>query len=135
MILEMFLDRRRPKKVGQREHIDEVIEAIERFAPRQHRADREVFFYNYRIQGLYFKPLLDLLETVLQRKTMRGEGPAFERELFMKLKAFYDPKDKLTLSQAAEDWGMKRKFSELVLFFYGDKVLPDRTMGTWIKDM
>jgi len=134
MILDMFLDRRRLKKVGQREHIDEVIEAIEKFAPRQHRSDREVFFYNYRIQGLYFHPLLALLETVLQRKTMRGEDSAFERELFTKLKAFYDPKDKLTLSQAAEDWGMKRKYSELLLFFYGHKVLPHRQMGSWVTD-
>ncbi len=39
----------------------------------------------------------------------------------MKLKDFYDPKDRLSLEEAVEDMGLIRKFRELYLFFYGMK--------------
>ena len=59
-----------------------------------------------------------------QRERLTGDRAAFALELFVKLKDFYDPKDRLSSDEAKKDVGLQRKFQDLFLFFYGEKTAP-----------
>ena len=129
---DIFANRNKGRNIKKKDEIDEIIEVIEKTAPRKYRADRETFYYNYRIVPIYTKPLLALLETI--SRSGRFEGADLARDLFLKLKDFYDPKDKLSLAEAIEDSGLKKKFRELILFFNGEKDLPVIDMKEWLKE-
>ena len=120
----MFAGRKRVVWAGEKDEIDVIVDVIERFAPREYQDKRESFYYNYRIISPYGKALLPLLETISDRKRLKGDPAAFGRDLFLKLKDFYDPKDRLSLAEAKEHDALVRKFHELFHFFYGTKEVP-----------
>jgi hypothetical protein len=133
MKFDIFASRRREKKGKPKDDIDRLIENIERFAPREHRSQREVFFYNYKMMGPYLKPLLGLLETVSQRNRLKADQAGLARELFLDLKNFYDPRDRLSMAEAVEDRSLRKKFRELFLFFYGRKDLASEDIKAWLS--
>lgn len=134
MIWDLFLNRNRETRNKDKDEIDLVIDLIEKFAPKQYRTERDSFYYNYRIMAPYRKPLLSLLETIPRRQQLEGDPADFAGGLFLKLKDFYDPKDKLSMAEAIKDTGLKKKFREIFLFFYGTKELPDMDMNVWKSD-
>ena len=115
---DIFVKRKSKKRSLEDDPIGGAVEIIEKFAPKQYRSEREMFFYNYKIMQPYPKPLLAFLETVSQRNRLESDPAAFEREVFVKLKDFYDPKDRLSPAEAVEDKGLVKKFREVFLFFY-----------------
>ena len=131
---DIFSHRRRDKKSKADDNIDKVIKVIEKFAPKKYRSERDLFYYNYKIMGLYRKPLLGLLETISHKSGFDSDKGAFVRELFLKLKDFYDPKDKLSLSEAIHDNELMKKFREIFLFFY-EKKETAQDIEEWLKDI
>ena len=130
----IFFNRKKERKHQRKDEFDKVIEIIEKFAPKKYRSERDAFYYNYRIMAPYLKPLLSLLQTVSQTKSLNDDHATFARELFIRLKAFYDPKEKLSLSEATKDMGLKRKFRELFLFFYDKRDISEKEIEGWLKD-
>jgi hypothetical protein len=120
---DIFVTRKRKKRGPEDDPIGDMAEIIEKFAPKGYRSEREMFFYNYKIMQPYPKPLLAFLETVSQKDRLQSDTAAFKREVFVKLKDFYDPKDRLSLAEAAEDKGLIKKFREVFLFFYDKRDL------------
>jgi len=131
---DIFSHRRRDKKSKADDNIDKVIKVIGKFAPKKYRSERDLFYYNYKIMGLYRKPLLGLLETISHKSRFDSDKGAFVRELFLKLKDFYDPKDKLSLEEAIQDNELMKKFREIFLFFYEKKETAQNIEG-WLKDI
>jgi len=125
MIWDIFFNRNRVRRSKDKDEIDLIVDVIEKFAPKQYRSERDSFYYNYRIMAPYRKPLLSLLETISQRQHLESDPADLARDLFLKLKGFYDPKDRLSMAEAMEDTGLKKKFREIFLFFYGTKDSPD----------
>ncbi|MBK5099554.1 MAG: hypothetical protein JJE15_00950 [Desulfobacteraceae bacterium] len=130
---DIIHNKRREKKGKPKDDVDRIIQTIEKFAPREHRSERDAFFYNYKMMGPYLKPLLSLLETLSQKNRLKSDQASLARELFLKLKDFYDPRDRLTLDEAAEDTSLRRKFRQLFLFFYGKKDLSSEDIRGWLK--
>lgn len=135
MALNIFSGRRRQKRIDKKEPAYEAIQIIERFAPREYSSEREVYYYNYSMLGPYLRPLLALLDILSQRERLRDDRPAFARDLFLRLKDFYDPKDRLSLAEAIRDGNLVKRFRELFLFFYNIKDLPVEDMEEWLKDI
>ncbi|MBW1798065.1 MAG: hypothetical protein JRJ21_06615 [Deltaproteobacteria bacterium] len=131
MTWDIFFNRNRVRRSKEKDEIDLIVDVIEKFAPKQYRSERSSFYYNYRIMAPYRKPLLSLLETISQRQHLESDPADFARDLFLKLKGFYDPKDRLSMAEAIEDTGLKKKFREIFLFFYGTKDSPDMNMNVW----
>ena len=130
----IFFNRKKERRHQRKDEFDKVIEIIEKFAPKKYRSERDAFYYNYRIMAPYPKPLLSLLQTVSQTKSLNDDYTTFARELFIRLKAFYDPKEKLSLSEATKDMSLKRKFRELFLFFYDKRDISEQEIEGWLKD-
>jgi hypothetical protein len=135
VIWDIFLNRRKEKRRRQKDEFDKVIEIIEKYAPKKYRSERDAFYYNYRIMAPYPKPPLSLLQSVSQRRLLNGDYADFVRDLFFKLKAFYDPKDRLSVVEATEDVSLKRKFRELFLFFYDKGDISEKDMREWLKEI
>jgi len=131
---DIFSHRRRDKKSKADDNVDKLIKIIEKFAPKKYRSERDLFYYNYKIMGLYRKPLLDLLETISHKSRFDSDKDVFVRELFLKVKDFYDPKDKLSLTEAIHDNELMKKFREIFLFFYEKKKAAQDVEG-WLKDI
>jgi hypothetical protein len=134
VIWDLFLNRNRVTRSKEKDEIDLIIDLIEKFAPRQYRSERDSFYYNYRIMAPYRKPLVPLLEKISRRQQLEREPDAFAGDLFLKLKDFYDPKDRLSIAEAIEDKGLKKKFRDIFLFFYGTKDLPEMDMNLQFRD-
>lgn len=124
MVWDALFKRRSRRKEKPKDEMDRVVIAIEKFAPREHLSQREVFFYNYKITAPYPKPLIALLQTVSQRERLTDDPPEFCGDIFLKLKDFYDPRGRLSLQEAEKDIGLKKKFKDVFLFFYGRKAPP-----------
>ena len=120
---DIFSGRKKEKTGTLRDDIEEQIKGIERFAPKQHRPEREMYYYNYQMMDLYLVPLLALLGFILEEKggAKKPEEAAFTGQLFLKLKDFYDPKGRLSLQEALQDLNLKRKFQQLFVIFYNRK--------------
>ena len=114
-----WLSGMRYKGSREKEPIDGLIERIEKHAPKKYREKREIFYYNYRIMGLYKKPLIELLQTLAQRNHKNLSSEEIAGGIVEKLKNFYDPKDKLSLEEALNDRGFLKKHREIYSFFYG----------------
>jgi len=69
----------------------------------------------------YLNPLSSLLNLISQEKRIQEDEEAFVSELFMKLKDFYDVKQRLSLPEAIQDRNLQRRFVQLFLIFYGTK--------------
>jgi hypothetical protein len=132
---DLFDRRRKVRRGDANDPVDILIHGIERFAPKKYQSQREVFYYNYRMLGPYNTPLLSLLETLSQRQRLEDSQALFMQDVFMKLKAFYDPKRRLSVGQAAVDLGLQKKFSEVFLFFYDRKDLSMAHLEGWLKRM
>jgi hypothetical protein len=123
MKFDIFSGRKKEKTGTLRDDIEKQIKGIERFAPKQYRSEREMYYYNYQMMDLYLKPLFALLGIILEGKgRVAKEGESvFAGRLFFKLKDFYDPKGKLTLEEAIQDLNLKRKLQQVFVIFYNRK--------------
>jgi len=129
---DIFSNRKRGRGHHRKDEVDEMIDIIEKFAPRKYRSEREAFYYNYKIMPPYLKPLFSLLQVISQRERLHEDQVVFSRELFIKLKGFYDPKEKLSLVEAIENGNLIRKFRELFLFFYDKKDFSVQEIKGWM---
>ena len=124
------------KKVKRRrktkDSFDQLIDVIEAFAPREHQSEREVYYYNYRIMDPYKPSLLALLETASQISRFRTDPDGHGRQLFVRLKAFYDIRDKLSMEEAVQDRSLIRRFRDLLIYFYGRKDLSGDDIKEWL---
>ncbi len=116
MVWDIF--RKDEKASGIQDEIEMMIRKIERFSPRRFKHERESYFYNYKILNQYVQPLLGLLIIISERKRVQSNEFDFIRRLFLKLKDFYDVRNKLSIDQAIADMSLKRKLKDLMLFFY-----------------
>jgi hypothetical protein len=133
VIMDIFFGRRRQAKIDKKAPTYEVIQKIERFAPREYKSEREVYYYNYNMLGPYLKPLLALLDILSHKERLQHDRPDFACDLFLRLKDFYDPKDRLPMAVALRDPSLVRRFREIFLFFYNVKHLPEEEMAEWLK--
>ena len=129
---DIFSNRKKERRHHRKDEIDEMIDIIEKFAPRKYRSERDAFYYNYKTMPTYLKPLFSLLQVISQRERLNEDQVVFARELFLKLKGFYDPKEKLSLVEAIEDGNLIRKFRELFLFFYDKKDFSAQEIKGWL---
>jgi len=129
---DIFASRKKERRHHRKDEIDEMIDIIEKFAPRKYRSERDAFYYNYKIMPLYLKPLFSLLQVISQRERLNEDQVVFARESFLKLKGFYDPKEKLSLVEAIHDGGLIRRFRELFLFFYDKKDFSAKEIEGWL---
>ena len=118
---DIFSGRTREKKNAERDQINEQIKGIEKFAPRKYKSERASFYYNYQLMDDYIKPLSALLDAISQKKRMKSDEEVFFSELFLRLKDFYDVKQRLSLAEAIRDKNLQRRFVQLLLLFYGKK--------------
>ena len=118
---DIFSGRTREKKNAERDQINEQIKGIEKFAPRKYKSERASFYYNYQLMDAYIKPLSALLDAISQKKRMKSDEEVFFSELFLRLKDFYDVKQRLSLAEAIRDKNLQRRFVQLLLLFYGKK--------------
>ena len=128
---DIFSSQRKRGRGHSKDEIDEIIDIIEKFAPRKYRSERDAFYYNYRIMPQYLKPLSSLLQIIAQRKRLNEDPVVFAQELFLKLKGFYDLKEKLSLEEAKQDGSLIRRFRELFLFFYDKKDFSGQEIEGW----
>lgn len=134
MKLDLFLNRRKPLSKQPKDDIERLMVVIEKFAPRDHTEQRDLYYYNYRIMELYRRPLLALLTILSQKEDFDRDQTLFGSELFVKLKNFYDPNNKLTLSQAMDDLSLVRKFQEIFVLFYGRKGMGMKEIRQYLAD-
>ena len=132
---DIFGKRRKKTKTLEDDPVGEVVEVIEKFAPKGYRSERDMFFYNYKIMQPYPKPLLAFLETVCQKERLQSEPDIFRREIFVKLKDFYDPRDRLSREEAVKDRELIKKFREVFLFFYDEKDLTSEDVRELLKEI
>ncbi|MDY7036506.1 MAG: hypothetical protein SV375_10165 [Thermodesulfobacteriota bacterium] len=118
---DIFSDRKREKRIRFQDDIDYLIKEIEKFAPKKYKDERESFYYNYVTFGDYISPLSALLQVISQQRPKSGNEADFISELFMKLKDFYDPKEKLSLAEAISDHSLKKRLGQVLLIFYNKK--------------
>jgi len=134
--LDIFSPIKRVKKRGKaKDNFDKVIDIIEKFAPKEHLSEREAFYYNYRIMGQYKRPLLGLLETASQISLLKSDQEAHARQLFPRLKAFYDVNGKLTMAEAVKDISLVRRFQSFFTLFYGRKDLSGDDIREWLSSV
>ena len=132
---DIFFGRKKERGPHRKDEIDEMIDIIEKFAPRKYRSERDAFYYNYRIVPKYVTPLFSLLQVIAQRKRLKEDPVVFSQELFLKLKGFYDLKETLSLEAAIQDGALIRRFRELFLFFYDQKDFSAQEIEGWIDTM
>ncbi len=132
---DIFSNRKKERRHHRKDEIDEMIDIIEKFAPRKYRSERDAFYYNYKTMPPYLKPVFSLLQVISHRERLNEDQVVFARELFLKLKGFYDPKEKLSLVEAIEDGNLIRKFRELFLFFYDKKDFSAQEIEGWLRDI
>jgi len=113
---------------------DQLIDVIEGFAPREHQSEREVYYYNYRIMDPYKPSLLALLEMASQISRFRTDPDGHGRQLFLRLKAFYDIRDRLSMEEAIRDRSLIRRFRDLLIYFYGRKDLSGDDIKKWLTE-
>ncbi len=133
MSWNIFSPVKRIRRKGKaRDGFDELIDIIETFAPRTFLKEREAFYYNYKMMPYCKKSLLTLLGTVSQVKRLKTDPGDHACELFLKLKEFYDPREKLSLAQALADKNLSRRFEDLFVFFYGRQNLSREEITGWL---
>lgn len=136
MILDIFSPIKRVKRRGKpKDNFDQVIDIIEKFAPKEYLSDREVYYYNYRMMSQYKGPLLSLLETASQVDLLKSDQEAHARKLFPRLKAFYDINGKLTMAEAVKDVSLVRRFHNFFTLFYDKKDLSGDDIREWLTKL
>jgi len=115
--------------------VESLVKRIEKFAPRRYREKRNLYYYNYSMLQQYIKPLLALLEVISNREGLKQRRLKTAREIFLKLKDFYDLKDRLSLEEAFHQRSLMQRYSELFLFFYGLECPPDLKEEAWLEEI
>jgi len=118
---DIFSPRKRERKSVELDQMNEQIKRIEKFAPRKYKSERASFYYNYQLIDAYFKPLSQLLGVISQKKRPHIDEEEFISELFLRLKDFYDVKQRLSVAEAIKDKNLERRFIQLFLIFYDQK--------------
>jgi hypothetical protein len=118
---DIFSPRKRERKSVELDQMNEQIKRIEKFAPRKYKSERASFYYNYQLMDAYFKPLSELLGVISQKKRLNIDEEEFISELFLRLKNFYDVKQRLSVAEAIQDKNFERRFIQLFLIFYDQK--------------
>ena len=118
---DIFSGRKRERKSVELDHMNEQIKRIEKFAPRKYKSERVSFYYNYQLMDAYFKPLTELVGLISQKERLHNDEEGFISELFLRLKDFYDVKQRLSVAEAIQDKNFGRRFIQLFLIFYGQK--------------
>jgi len=135
MLWDIFGVKRRQRRDGPEDDLQIAINSIERFAPRRHLQEREMYYYNYRQIRKYLKPLLPLL-IYISEKPGKGENEEiFVQGLFRKLKSFYDVNDRLSLQEALQDNSLKIKLLEILKIFYDDSALTRAKIEEYLRTM
>lgn len=122
MTMDIFFNRARRARIKRKDEFDRVINNIEKFAPVKYRDERYRLYYNYRSLSSYKRPLFSLLDSLSNRPDSGVDSRLFEDEVFHKLKAFYDPKGRLSTEEALLDGRLKKKMKELFQIFFDKKI-------------
>lgn len=133
-MLRNLFSRRRPSENGTEDEFDRLISRIERFAPKQHRAERDSHYYNYRMLRLYEGPLLALLTEISKHRALGENGVALT-DLFERLKRFYDPRDRMPWTEALKDPALRRKFADMLSYFFGEKRAVKEDLKRFLRGM
>lgn len=118
---DIFSGRKRDEKRSILDQVTGQIKGIEKSAPRKYRSERASYYYNYQLVDAYVKPLSALLGVISQEERLHNDEEDFISELFLRLKDFYDVKERLSLAEAIQDKNLQRRFVQLFLIFYGKK--------------
>ena len=118
---DIFSGRKRDEKRSILDQVTGQIKGIEKSAPRKYRSERASYYYNYQLVDAYVKPLSALLGVISQEKRLHNDEEDFISELFLRLKDFYDLKERLSLAEAIQDKNLQRRFVQLFLIFYDKK--------------
>jgi len=110
-----------------------VINRIEKFAPKQHLSEREMYYYHYRQINKYLKPLLALLVYISEQAEQGNDRAVLVQGLFGKLKDFYDINDALSMKQAVGDYSLKVKLLKLFKIFYNDTTLAGGELDNYLE--
>ena len=121
---DIFSGRKKDEKRSILDQINGQIKGIEKFAPRKYRSERASYYYNYQLVDVYVKPLSALIGVLSQKERLDNDEEEFISELFLRLKDFYDVKERLSLAQAIRDKNLQRRFIQLFLIFYDKKEIP-----------
>lgn len=132
---DIFSGRKREKKGSMLDHISDQIKRIEQFAPRKHNSERASFYYNYQLMDAYVKPLSALLGVISQKQHLSGNDEDFVSELFLKLKDFYDVKQRLSLAEAIQDKNLQRRFAQIFLLFYDRKDVTKSKIESYLEKL
>jgi hypothetical protein len=132
-VIRNIFSRRRPSEKETGDDFDRVISKIERFAPKQYRAERDSHYYNYRMLNPYVSPLLVLLTEISIHSRLNEDGILL-KGLFEKLKGFYDPRERFSLTDASKDRGLRRKFVDMLSYFYGEKGTSEEDLKRFFGD-
>jgi len=135
MVWDIFRVKRRKKRDGPEDDLQMAINSIERFAPKRHLREREMYYYNYGQIGRYLKPLLPLLIYISEKAGKEENEEIFVQDLFRKLKSFYDINDRLSIKEALQDNGLKIKLLEIFKIFYNDNTLTRAKIEDYLKAM
>ena len=130
---DIFSGGKRETKSVELDQMSEQIKRIEKFAPRKYKSERASFYYNYQLMDAYFKPLSELLGVISQKKRLHNDEEAFVSELFLRLKDFYDVKQRLSVAEAIRDKNLQRRFVQLFLIFYDQKDVME--LKTYLEKM
>jgi hypothetical protein len=116
--------------------IQNHIRLIEKFAPPEHKKERQARYYNYGMLAEYQKPLHALLCAISECKdrTQEGEMAQSLKVLFYKMKDFYDPKQRLSLDQAREDRELRRRLRRALLIFYKKEETVDSEILSYLQE-
>jgi hypothetical protein len=119
------------------EGIQNQIRAIEKFAPREYTKERRVHYYNYGILAEYQKPLHNLLNAISECKGLAQKGDTAQlfKALFCEMKDFYDPKHRLSVDQAIEDWELRRRLRQVLLVFYKKEKTADSEIRSYLQEL
>jgi hypothetical protein len=128
---DIFGPKRRTKEPPDDFH--PVIEGIEKLAPKGFRDERFMYYYNYRQMPIYRKPLLALLTHISKRTYKEEDEELFLRELFRKLKDFYDVRDKLSVHEAVKDYSIRMKLLQIYKIFYDDTSLAGPKINDYLE--
>jgi len=116
------------------DELQAVINRIEKFAPKQHLGEREMYYYHYRGQiNKYLKPLFALLVYISEQTGQRKDHEVLVQGLFGKLKDFYDINDTLSMKQAVGDYSLKVKLLTLLKIFYNDTTLTGGELDNYLE--
>jgi len=123
------------KKDEPDDDIQIAIKAIEKFAPKKHLQEREMYYYHYRQMIKYLKPLLTLLIYLSDTDKKKENEEIFVQGLFIKLKDFYDINDQLSIKEATQDYSLKIKLLKLLKIFYDDTSLTGADIEGYLKQI